>query len=390
MNAVAENGENKIYVLKDERRQLRSDRRIGNDRRSSDATGDNAHSYWAKFIQNEHRKSVGGRRNPDLPNRRSRNPIPIITRDSLDYLIELTKWRMHTLIEVVQDKEKKKLGLLMASFAVFSLLTTVSLGLFSAEKISIKDLYSPVVFTILFVFLVGVTAINTSLIKHIIGLKSDCLIFLRQMNCLRQSLHVLTFARVENYLPLSLLYFDPPQKENDVSKWQRRWIFMPFFLLKYLYQYESPTIHTPKRCDLFRRELFQADSNYLTLYGKHEKLPLDNDTLRNAYNEDEVIFESADIFSVLAIGFFTALLLIAPCGFYMITALTPPVKYDMAYLALGSGYLLCLLVFLVFLSKTISLSINKTRKQFWHDLSGIADMRKRLREECGPKDEQAE
>ncbi len=308
----------KIYVVENERRSIQSSQRTKHNRR----TPDPGHS--AVTVNRRH-CSAEDRRNPTSPDRRD-HARKTISKKNIDFLFEFLQWRGEFLTEHIRDKEKKKLAIIVSSFAVFSLVTTVALGMLSSKNINSETLISPAFNILLGVFLIGIASINTAIIKHIVSLKSDALLFLRQLNCLRQALHVIMLAKLDGFLPEDLfqeiLGPQPSPQKRPLTKNHRpllkrlarklHIIFLSTHAKKRYARMKQRHRVEKSRCDALKKNLFENGDFYWRLYGRHEKLPLDNEALRSSYSDSSIFFRSADMFSVIIIALFTVLLTLAP------------------------------------------------------------------------------
>ncbi len=136
--------------------------------------------------------------------------------------------------EYISDKEKKKLAIVASSFAVFTFLVTVALGIFK-DGIAITNSMS--LFYLVIIFITGIAVINISIIKYIVTLKLSWILAVRQINCIRQAINTIMFAKIEGYLPLTLT------EENVRNK-------------------------------KFKNTILDNKSTYWNLYGRYEKYPL--------------------------------------------------------------------------------------------------------------------
>ncbi|NOZ53964.1 MAG: hypothetical protein GXP08_12695 [Gammaproteobacteria bacterium] len=266
--------------------------------------------------------------------RRSINNIGV-TRSSLEYLIETIKWRSLALSEFTKDKEKKKLMLIISSFGVFSLLATVMITWLSSDKytgISSIEYVEIFIFTL---FIFAVVIINLAIIKFIVSFKRDGLLIVRQINCLRQSVHV-------------ALHYLLTAGSNE-----------KIFLAKN---------NTSEFIKIFKDE----SSLLYNLYLKHEKYPLDNSELRKAYESDDIIYKSADLFSIFVIALFSFVLIAIPTLmtiFQLVMGIIgTDTTYPLAMFLAIEGVITLLLIFL-YTKKVIKESVEEIRKELKKDYS---------------------
>lgn len=372
----------KIYVVENERRAIQTNRRQKRNRRKP---------------LSGHSIPTNNRRNPSLIDRRNAKPIDrrneerkSVPKNSIDFLFDFLQWRGEFLTEHIRDKEKKKLAIIVSSFAVFSLVTTVALGILSSDSIKPETLKMPAFTILLGVFLIGIAFINTAIIKHIVSLKSDGLLFLRQLNCLRQALHVVMFAKLDGYLPVDLVqkvidhqsapHQKPEKKSRRFSlKNIRRRLYYLFVTSKKcktrFHRFESYLKSKRYQCNELKQSLFDIDTYYWRLYGCHEKLPLDNESLRNSYATPQIFLRSADMFSIVIIALFTVLLTLAPTLYLLPTFDTPNATTKL--FAWGGAIVSAIFVLLVL--TFVLQALKKVREGLHGDYPGITHIRNTLK-----------
>lgn len=208
-------------------------------------------------------------------NGEERRKSPYIEKEKLEDLLIFLNSKYEKLGEYVTDKEKKKLAIVASSFAVFTFLVTIALGIFK-DGINVKEPLA--FFSLVMVFLLGIAVINISIIKYIVALKLSWLLAVRQMNCIRQAINTIMFTKIEGYLPHTLTA-DKIKNED------------------------------------YENTILDKKSRYWDLYGRHEKYPLNNVHLREKYQSWRVAliwFTSGDFFAISAISVFTILLVSGP------------------------------------------------------------------------------
>lgn len=194
-------------------------------------------------------------------------------KKKLEDLLAFLNERYNRLNEHVLDKEKKKLLIIASSFTVFTFLVTVGLGVL---KDGITGIPTPLLLGVSSIFLAGIATINTSIIKYIVTFKLSWILALRQMNCIRQAINSVLFAKIEGFIPRRLT--EEIMREKD-----------------------------------FKDTILDSSSTYWNLYGRHEKYPLNNVHLRQKYSSRfKIWFTSSDFFAILTIVVFTIFLVMTP------------------------------------------------------------------------------
>lgn len=95
----------------------------------------------------------------------------------------------------LRDKEKKKLTIIVSSFAVLSLVITILFNISSSFAAETSATSTVAYGIALLTFLSAIAFVNISIIKYVVSLKMDCLVALRQLNCNRQAIHTFIFAK---------------------------------------------------------------------------------------------------------------------------------------------------------------------------------------------------
>lgn len=228
-----------------------------------------------------------------IPQEDRRDFVPRNVADSeLDDLISHCEHRATELEGHLRDKEKKKLTIIVSSFAVLSLVTTFSFNIAKAYAGQL-DAVTTVAFGVaLLGFLCAVAFVNIAIIKYVVALKMDCLLAIRQLNCNRQAIHTFLYA-----------------------KWQR--IF------------PSRSLNEMKTKGDFDGTILDRNTHFWRIYGRHEKYPLNNVDLRSTYIElqnnkgkllSRLPYMPADIFAIYAIAVFTFVLLVLPMPVFILFA----------------------------------------------------------------------
>lgn len=175
--------------------------------------------------------------------------------------IENIHWELDALLEYLKDCNSRKITLFKVALAVFSVLTTGLVTIYSLySKGAGKGIEEP--FDILFVVvLVSMGLINFSIIKELISIHASRLITYRQMNCLRQAMDSIRYARYEGKYPEAI------------------------------------------------SELRATGTAYWKAFGQHRKLPLDNAALRQS---EKGLFRSPDKFMILIIASLSLVVMMSP------------------------------------------------------------------------------
>jgi len=278
------------------------------------------------FDQRSNKKSVRESSEKD----RRKDEYQYLTIDQLDFLYSHFNNRYLYLVDLIKDKEKKKLTIIVSSFAVFSLLVTYMLSTFKGIE-AIEKVISFPFLVISLVFLSSISVINVSIIKYIVSLKQECLLAIRQLNCIRQAINSTMFARLEGYIPRTLT-------EEMVDKKD------------------------------FDRTIIDTKTKYWDVYGRHEKYPLNNVHLRKKYQSWRFLFlwfTSSDIFAVSAISMFTVFLISAPITFFIREIETLQSVYQLTMtdiLAIGAISVILLIGFISLVTSSIFLSLLSIKK----------------------------
>lgn len=203
-----------------------------------------------------------------------------ILREDLIYAIDMQKWKIEQLYKLIDNKEKKKFLVTNVSFGVFAVLSGLAAGLAAMiAKYSGDYIVSSVLYCSLIIVIAGANLINVSVIRYIVSLKGDVLLAVRQLNCVRQSLHSMMHTLLDGIGPSSNFYSN---KGN-----------------------ESP----------------ECGSIYYDYIGSHIKYPMNNEALRDRYFRKKkgkyvydyrALYRSADLFTTCCIGAFTFMLTFTP------------------------------------------------------------------------------
>lgn len=270
----------------------------------------------------DQRNNVSDWKNNDLDRRKKESKY--LTTEQLDCLLNNYNTRYLYLIELIKDKEKKKLTIITSSFAVFSLLVTYILSVSTGATVG--DIEKITSFPFLFVslvFLSSISVINISIIKYIVSLKEECLLAIRQLNCIRQAINSIMFSKLEGYLP------------KTIDK------------------------------EIFEGTIRDKTTKYWDIYGRHEKYPLNNFHLRDKYNSWKIFFicfTSSDMFAVFAISMFTILLASLPIMF-LVRYVDVLQKFSIGeILFLGSVSTILIFGFIVLVGGSIIMSLRSIKK----------------------------
>lgn len=204
-----------------------------------------------------------------------------LLRQDLEACIEIQKWKHESLLKLIDNKERKKFLITNVSFGVFAVLCGLVTGISTLlSKYGADTVIAYALYLSLLIVVIGVNLINLSVINYIASLKSEVLLAIRQLNCLRQSLHSLLFMLIHGKNP------DSNFKKNKGNTGNK---------------------------DM---------SIYFNLIGQHVKYPFDNETLRSRYlkmnekgeykNDYRALYRSADLFVICSIILFTLCLTIIP------------------------------------------------------------------------------
>lgn len=199
--------------------------------------------------------------------------------------LEMLQWNYINLQDFLRDKEKKKLAFVAGTFAVFSLFTTVLLSVLATASKDEKALFTLWFIIPFIIFIVGVAIVNVSMIKYIVALKLDTLLAMRQLNCVRQGIHSISYLLFEGEFP-------KPFEQHMFTQGGR---------------------------EAFRDTLLDVDRGYWHIFGRHEKYALNNKEMRDLYNSWKVYYRSADFFAICALVIFTLMLVLSPF-FYVFVA----------------------------------------------------------------------
>ncbi len=205
-----------------------------------------------------------------------------VFQNTLDDVIEFQKDEQNTLLLIIDNKEKKKLMVTHVSFLLFTVLAAMVAAILTfLSKEGLNEVTKISLFVALTLILIGINSINLSVIKYIAAFKREIVLSLRQLNCIRQSIASVIFAKLEGKLPNDNFCKDKGESESK-----------------------------------------SLNNLYWPLYGSHIKYPIDNILLRNIYLKEKkdgrevhdykALYRSADLFTISAIFFFTIALNVAP------------------------------------------------------------------------------
>ena len=209
-----------------------------------------------------------------------------IKHDDLVYAIDIQKWKIEQTHKIIDNKEKKKFLVTYISFGVFTVLAglVATLAAMMANS-GDKEIATIGLSSALIIIIAGANLINLTVIRYIGALKADVLLAVRQLNCVRQSLHSMLHTLLEGVSPSEQFHIDKGEKE-DACK-----------------------------------------SPYFDFIGSHIKYPMNNEGLRDRYfkikinkkdntrkyrNDYKALYRSADLFSICCIGAFNLILTIVP------------------------------------------------------------------------------
>ncbi len=223
---------------------------------------------------NKENRSVNG----DVNNERRKNKS--ILREDLIYAIDTQKWKTEQLYNLIENKEKKKFLVTNVSFGVFAVLSGLVAALAAMiAKYGGDIIISSALYCSLIIVIAGANLINISVIRYIVSLKGDVLLAVRQLNCIRQSLHSMMYTLIEGKDPSDNFYNDKGNAGIDCC------------------------------------------SVYYDYIGSHIKYPMNNEELRDRYfkikdgvyvYDYRALYRSADLFATCCIGAFTFLLTFMP------------------------------------------------------------------------------
>lgn len=201
--------------------------------------------------------------------------IPIDEHSPL--LLDYLQWEQTATADYLKDKEKKKLIMVGSIFTVFSILVSFLIAIVTYTKGELNNealstLFTGLSYFILMAILLAITITNIGIIKYITTLQGESLRASRQHNCIRQGILALLYEKIEDCFPID---------KNKILK-----------------------------------QLTKEDTTYWKILGRHIKLPIDNVTTRNRYDNLSILWHSADLFSVTMIAGFNVLLVVTPPLFY--------------------------------------------------------------------------
>lgn len=218
--------------------------------------------------------------------RRSNNCF--IIEKTLDQIIRHLEQNMVQQKEDVRFAHNKKFLILGSIFTLLTIIASFVIGLadsfdYDPGKMS-KTLIATICISLAF-FILIISAINFLIIKYLIDLKLSQVIALRGLNCNRQCLHSMIYAKIEGKLPRKL-----------------------------------PTVEDEKTN--LTETILDPSTIFWEIYGRHEKYPLNNVELRERYlvvNENNKFelqknlwYKSSDIFPVYVLAIFTVVIIALP------------------------------------------------------------------------------
>ena len=208
-----------------------------------------------------------------------------INHDDLIYAIDIQKWKIEQTHKIIDNKEKKKFLVTYVSFGVFTVLSGLVAALAAMmTKYGDQEIVTMGLSSTLIIIIAGANLINLTVIRYIGALKGDVLLAVRQLNCIRQSLHSMLHTLLEGSSPSKNFHLDKGEKEDGCI--------------------------TP----------------YYEFIGSHIKYPMNNEELRDRYfkirkdkdgkekykNDYKALYRSADLFSICCIGAFNLILTAVP------------------------------------------------------------------------------
>jgi hypothetical protein len=219
-------------------------------------------------------------------------------KDGNCYVIESTidQFIKHQEQNIAQHRDdirfahNKKFIILGSTFTILALITTVFISLI--EKLDMSTITTSVVSTL---FVLIISAVNFSITKYLLDLKLAQIRALRGLNCSRQSLHAVLFAKLEGKLPKKL------PRNGDQA-------YLPGTIL-------------------------DKSTKFWEVYGRHEKYPLHNAELRGRYLDSVKIdsngvtkfkpkkhlwFKSGDIFPIYMLAIITLITIMSPVIIFLI------------------------------------------------------------------------
>jgi len=251
---------------------------------------DNQQDFTCQVIPVERRKQ---RRKKEYKNEREDGKL-VVTETTVDFFIKHLEQKMSQQREDIRFTHNKKFIILGSTFTVLTLISTFIMGLVDTYKPEMSAIVIGSIGVFLALFLLIVSVVNVSIIKYLVDLKLTHIIAIRGLNCNRQSLHTLLFAKLEGKLPKKL-----PRIENKETE--------------------------------FPGTILDKTTKFWEIYGRHEKYPLNNVELRDRYLEkiskdgEKIIipkkniwFKSSDLFPIYVIAIFTLVIIISPIVVFLI------------------------------------------------------------------------
>jgi hypothetical protein len=204
--------------------------------------------------------------------RRKNRSFREISENMVASYLHTLKWEQEQLVEFFKDQEKKKLTILNSFIGTFTVYISALMAItFFGNKATQETLGPALInsyYLMYFIVLLGLGVINTILIKYLMSLRAGSILSARQMNCMRQAIDNITYSIFEGKYP-----------ENA-------------------------------------KDLENKGTSYFQIFGKHRKLPLHNDSLKQSIKSH---IKPADDFTIVVVSAFTFAMLLSPVAYYWLT-----------------------------------------------------------------------
>lgn len=208
-----------------------------------------------------------------------------LLEENLRECIHVQQWEYDNLTKLIDSKETKKFGVIKISFGVFAVISGMmaAIATFLAKygDTPAREAIEYALSVSMVILMAGANLMNLTVIRYIVSIKSDVMLAMRQLNCVRQGLHGLLYT---------LLHRHSPNDKFEMDK------------------------GLPKSGEI---------GLYYYYVGRHIKYPFNNELLRSQYlkkNGDndyrgydyKALYRSADLFAICTIISFTFCLTSAP------------------------------------------------------------------------------
>ncbi len=223
------------------------------------------------------------------PVQQERRFMRAVVRDDLKECLETQKWKYDNLLQIINAKESRKISVVKLSFGVFAivaaLMTAIATFLMKMGTNPSLEIIEYSLSISLVVVLAGANLMNLTVMRFLVSLKSETMLAMRQLNCVRQSIHSLLYTLVNGSLPSSDFLQNKGSIDNE-----------------------------------------EDGGIYYTLIGRHVKYPMNNDPLRATYltkthtgnykHDYKALYRSSDLFAICAIIAYTLCLTTAPVALF--------------------------------------------------------------------------